>query len=90
MKKDSVLASTAESPEKLGTNQIESFFLHSPNPDASIEEETLAVVQELYVAEKFRQLGVSNFNVEEFKQLYDVACSVFTWLYLTNCFPRKL
>ena len=63
-----------ESLAKLGTDQAKTYFLHSPDPDTTLEE-TLEAIQELYKAGKFIKFGISNFNAEELQQLYDLSSS---------------
>lgn len=61
LSKESVLASMHKSLEKLRLEHVETYFLHSPDPDTPLEE-TLGAVKELYTAGKFKKFGLSNFR----------------------------
>ncbi|KAL2351597.1 NADP-dependent oxidoreductase domain-containing protein [Cryomyces antarcticus] len=52
LSKDSVLAGAKKSFEELGTDHVETYFLHSPDPETPIEE-TMEAIQELYKAGRF-------------------------------------
>ena len=69
--KEKVLDSMRESLAMLKTNQMETFFLHSPDPDTPIEE-TLEAVQELYESRKFKRFGLSNFTAQDLEQIYSL------------------
>ena len=60
-----------ESLEQLQVTNVETYFLHSPDPTTPIEE-TLSAIQELYLAGKFKRFGLSNFNAEELVDVYDL------------------
>lgn len=52
-------------------DQVDVYFLHSPDPETPLEE-TLAAIQELYAAGKFRRFGLSNFLPDQVQQAYDI------------------
>ncbi|RSL60503.1 hypothetical protein CEP54_006745 [Fusarium duplospermum] len=45
-------------------------YLHSPDPSVPIGE-TLAGIQDLYVAGAFRRFGISNYTAEEVRSIHD-------------------
>jgi len=68
--KDNVLAASKKSLEELGTDTVETYFLHSPDTETPIEE-TIEAMQELYAAGKYKHFGLSNFPVTEVEKIYD-------------------
>ncbi|MCJ1394325.1 hypothetical protein MMC18_007203 [Xylographa bjoerkii] len=70
LSKDKVLAASKKSLEELGTNSVETYFLHSPDSETPIEETTEAM-QELYAAGKYKYFGLSNFPAAEVQKIYD-------------------
>jgi aryl-alcohol dehydrogenase-like predicted oxidoreductase len=56
LKRDSLLASAKKSLEELKVDQVNIFFLHSPDPDTPIEE-FLETIQELYKQGTFKQVS---------------------------------
>jgi aryl-alcohol dehydrogenase-like predicted oxidoreductase len=58
--------------EKLDIDHVETFFLHSPDLDTSLED-IMEAVQELHRARKFKKYNLSNFNAVGLQQLYDLA-----------------
>lgn len=64
---DNVINSAKESIKRLGIDYIDIFVIHNPNPYIDIKESTAAMgylVEKQYV--KF--IGLSNFNIEQFKE----------------------
>lgn len=51
---------------RLGTDRIDLYQLHTPDPTVPIEE-TLAALDELVQAGKVREIGCSNFSVEQLR-----------------------
>lgn len=74
LQKDSVRKSMAESLEKMHIDHVGTFFLHSPDPATPLEE-TLEAVHELYQQRKFGKFGLSNFNTEETRRVYDICAA---------------
>lgn len=58
---DDVLDSLEQSLHKLGTEYVDLYLIHWPNPAISIRE-TLQAFAKLYESEKVKNIGVSNFN----------------------------
>jgi aryl-alcohol dehydrogenase-like predicted oxidoreductase len=56
-----------DSLRRLGTDRIDLYQLHKPDPRTPIGE-TLAVLDELVRAGKVREIGCSNFSVEQLRQ----------------------
>lgn len=52
-------------------DHVETYFLHSPDPAIPIVE-TLSAIQELYLTGKFKRFGLTNFDVEELDNVYNV------------------
>jgi aryl-alcohol dehydrogenase-like predicted oxidoreductase len=67
-----VRAAANDSLRRLGTDYIDLYQLHKPDPSVPIAE-TLGVLQELVAAGKVREIGCSNFTVE---QLADAKAAV--------------
>jgi aryl-alcohol dehydrogenase-like predicted oxidoreductase len=65
-KPDYVLRAAEESLRRLRTDRIDLYQLHRPGPDTPIEE-TLGALQELVRAGKVREIGCSNFDVEQLR-----------------------
>jgi aryl-alcohol dehydrogenase-like predicted oxidoreductase len=55
-KKDSIIATANESLKRLGVDQVDTYFLHSPDPETHIED-TLEGVQEVYKSGKFKHVS---------------------------------
>lgn len=70
LRRDEVVRRTQESLHKLRVKQIDILYLHSPDPSIRIEE-TLAGIQELFVAGAFRRFGLSNHTTKEVQNVYD-------------------
>ncbi|KAJ5701320.1 alcohol dehydrogenase [Penicillium malachiteum] len=58
--------------ERLGVNKVNIFYLHAPDPEIPLKE-TLAGVNDLYLAGKFQLFGLSNFSAEEVSEVVRVA-----------------
>ncbi|KAF5688587.1 aldehyde reductase [Fusarium denticulatum] len=69
-RRDEVLARTRKSLERLRVGQLDILYLHSPDPSIPIEE-TLAGIQDLYLAGAFRRFGLSNYTPEEVRKIHD-------------------
>ncbi len=74
LSKESILAAAEKSFKDLKTDSVETYFLHSPDPQTPIEE-TVDTIQELYTAGRFKHFGLSNFTPEEVRKIYDYAAS---------------
>lgn len=57
---------------ELHAEQVDTYFLHSPDAETPLEE-TLSAINELYQAGKFKRFGLSNFLPEQVQEAYDVA-----------------
>lgn len=62
-----VITAANNSLKRLGTDYIDLYQLHWPNPDIPIEE-TMAAMDKLVSAGKIRFIGVSNFSLAQFKE----------------------
>ncbi|KAH8601056.1 NADP-dependent oxidoreductase domain-containing protein [Bisporella sp. PMI_857] len=69
--KQSVLNAAENSLKLLGVDSVDIYYLHSPDPSTPLEE-TLAAIQEVYAAGKFKRFGVSNFSPEDVQNIYDI------------------
>lgn len=58
---DSVIEACEESLEKLGTDYLDLYLIHWPNPAISLRE-TLGAMEHLHDQGKVRNIGVSNFS----------------------------
>lgn len=56
-----------DSLRRLGTDRIDLYQLHQPDPETPIEQ-TLAVLDELVRAGKVREIGCSNFSVAQLRE----------------------
>jgi aryl-alcohol dehydrogenase-like predicted oxidoreductase len=68
-----VKAALEESLGHLGTDYVDVYYLHAPDPSTPLEE-TLGAIQELIASGKVRAFGVSNFaawQIAELNQLCD-------------------
>ena len=71
-KPEYVKQAVEDSLRRLGTDRIDLYQLHRPDPDVPIEE-TLGALDELVKAGKVREVGCSNFSVEQLRTAEDVA-----------------
>jgi len=68
----SIEKAMAQSLRELGVDSVETYFLHSPDPQTPISE-TMDAIQDLYTAGKFKKFGVSNFTATQLQELFDYA-----------------
>src|SRR5258706_5939091 len=61
-----------DSLRRLGTDRIDLYWLHEPDPKTPIAD-TLTVLDELVTAGKVREIGCSNFSVEQLQAARDAA-----------------
>lgn len=64
LKYDDLIAACNRSLEKLQTNYIDIYLIHAPNPDIPIEE-TMSALDYLVDKKIIRNIGLSNFTVEQ-------------------------
>ena len=67
---DYVRAAVERSLQKLGTDHIDLYQLHRPDPATPIAD-TLAALNELVVAGKVREIGCSNFSAAQIREAED-------------------
>ena len=63
---DYVRQAVEDSLRRLGTDRIDLYQLHTPDPDVPIED-TLSALGELVRAGKIREIGCSNFSVDQLR-----------------------
>jgi aryl-alcohol dehydrogenase-like predicted oxidoreductase len=66
-KPEYIRTAVERSLRKLGTDRIDLYQLHRPDPDTPIAD-TLAALDELVVAGKVREIGCSNFSAEQLRE----------------------
>jgi len=71
LKAESVRREAEASLRRLGTDCIDLYQIHWPNPDADIEEAWTAIAK-LAEEGKVRHAGVSNFSVEQIKRVHRI------------------
>jgi len=67
LKYDDVIASAKNSLKRMGTNYIDLYLLHRPNPDIPIKE-TMEAMNYLVDNKIIRFIGVSMFNIEQMQE----------------------
>jgi aryl-alcohol dehydrogenase-like predicted oxidoreductase len=72
LKRDSVLAEAEASLQRLQVDAIDLYQIHWPNPEADIDEGWSALA-ELKEQGLVRHIGVSNFSVEQLRQVAEIA-----------------
>ena len=73
LRRETVVQACDESLDRLGTDYIDVYYLHVPDPKTPIES-TLEGIQELFESNKIRHFGISNFaswQILEIKQACD-------------------
>lgn len=68
---DDVLKACDGSLKRLGTRYVDLYMIHWPNPSVPIRE-TMRAMEELVKQGKIRNIGVSNFSVEQLKNAQEV------------------
>ena len=68
LNKKDLIKSCEQSLRRLGTDYIDLYQIHWPNPDIRIEE-TIEALIKLKNMGKIRAIGVSNFGIEDFKSI---------------------
>jgi aryl-alcohol dehydrogenase-like predicted oxidoreductase len=71
-KPDYVRRAVEDSLRRLGTDRIDLYQLHEPDPSTPIAD-TLGALDELVRAGKVREIGCSNFSVEQLREAAQVA-----------------
>jgi aryl-alcohol dehydrogenase-like predicted oxidoreductase len=66
-KPDHVRRAADDSLRRLGTDRIDLYQLHEPDPDTQIAD-TLGALDELVAAGKVREIGCSNFSVDQLRE----------------------
>lgn len=69
--KEVVVATGKESLQKLKTQQVDIYYMHSPGPRVPFED-TLAGINELYKSGAFRRFGLSNYSPDQLRQVLDI------------------
>jgi diketogulonate reductase-like aldo/keto reductase len=64
---EALINSARQSLKRLGTDYVDIYLIHSPNPSIDIRE-TMEAMDYLVEKQHTRYIGVSNFNIPEFKQ----------------------
>ena len=64
---DDVLNSCRQSLKRIGTDYLDLYLIHAPNPDIPLEE-TMKALDELKGKGLIREIGVSNFNIGRLKE----------------------
>ena len=72
LKRDSILREAEASLQRLGVDAIDLYQIHWPNPAEDIEE-GWAALAELKDQGLARHIGVSNFDVEQLRQIRQIA-----------------
>jgi diketogulonate reductase-like aldo/keto reductase len=72
---DDVIQSAEKSLRRLGTNYIDLYQIHFPNPRIPIKE-TMRAMEHLIDAGKIRFVGVSNFSVQETQEAQEALSKV--------------
>ncbi len=80
-----VMRSIEGSLRRLGTDYLDLYLLHFPNPFASMKE-TFRVLNQLVRDGRVRQLGVSNFNVKQLRNAQSLSKTPI----LTNQVPYNI
>ncbi len=69
-----VLRSAGDSLKRLGTDYIDIYVIHNPNPYIEISQ-TMQAMDKLLKDGLVRHLGLSNFNISQFKQAQGYSCN---------------
>ncbi|MCL5955021.1 MAG: aldo/keto reductase [Candidatus Thermoplasmatota archaeon] len=67
---DALLDSARKSAARLGTNYIDLYLIHWPNPNVPIKE-TITAMEELVSSGLTKNIGVSNFSLSQLKEAMD-------------------
>jgi aryl-alcohol dehydrogenase-like predicted oxidoreductase len=73
-KPEYVRSAVEASLKRLGTDRIDLYQLHRPDPEVPIAD-TLSALAELVEAGKVREIGCSNFSAKQLREAYDAASS---------------
>ena len=75
LRHDNLLRAAENSLRRLGTEWIDLYQVHWPNPSVPIGE-TMRAMTELVATGKVRYVGVSNFSVRQFQEAQDALCDM--------------
>ena len=67
LRHDSLMDSARKSASRLGTDYIDLYLIHWPNPGVPIRE-TISAMEELISSGMVKNIGVSNFSVQQLKE----------------------
>jgi aryl-alcohol dehydrogenase-like predicted oxidoreductase len=68
-----VRGAVEDSLRRLGTDRIDLYQLHTPDPNVPIED-TLGALEELVQAGKVREIGCSNFSADQLREAEEATC----------------
>lgn len=77
-----------ESLQRLGTDRIDLYYLHAPDPKTPLEE-SAAAMKKLLDAGKVRSVGVSNFSLDQLKTFHAV-CPISAYQPHYNMLQREI
>jgi len=69
--KKGVIEGMEKSLKDLGVDSVDTYYLHSPDPDTPLEE-TLSAISELHAAGKFKHFGISNFTPDAVLKIHNI------------------
>jgi len=69
-----ILDSATKSLKRLGVEQVETYLLHTPDPENSITD-ALDAIQKLYTEGRFKHFGISNFLPSQVQEIYNYCSS---------------
>ncbi|PNS18515.1 hypothetical protein CAC42_5054 [Sphaceloma murrayae] len=70
--KDGIISMADGSIDKLKVPQVDVFYIHAPDHSVPLED-TLAGVNEVFKAGKFKRFGLSNYKAEDVEKVYNLA-----------------
>ena len=75
LKYDALISSCKQSLKRLGTDYLDLYLIHWPNPKVDINE-TMKAMNFLVEKGLIRHIGLSNFNVEQIKEAQDALARI--------------
>jgi diketogulonate reductase-like aldo/keto reductase len=75
LRREQVLKAIEGSLERLGTDYLDLYLIHAPDPAVPLEE-TMEAMNQLVETGKTRYIGVSNFSVEQMEEAYRLTSSI--------------
>ena len=85
---ETLIRQCEESLQRLGTDRIDLYYLHAPDPNTPLRDSAIAM-SKLLAAGKIRSIGVSNFTLDQLLEFHSV-CPISAYQPHYNMLQREI